>query len=398
MRKLIIVLVIVIFAALAVYMAFGRSPAKRPEITYISVPVEKGTLVAEVMCTGSLTPLNAVQVGCQVSGIIKDLYVDFESEVKKGQLIALIDPPLFEAKVAQAHADLEAAKANLAKAEVTLKNELRNLGRKEPLFRGGSIPESDLDTARTTADAAKAEADLEKARVAQMEAKLLEADLQLKYTRIVTPVDGVVTSRTIDVGQTVAASFQAPVLFKIAEDLTRMQVYANVDEADVGRVRVGQKAVFTVPAFPEEPFEAAVTQIRNEPKTEQNVVTFIVVLDVDNTSLKLRPGMTANVRILLERAEDALMVPEQALRFAPSTKSPGGQGSSELRAAGPGQKVIWRLGQGVRLQPIVVETGVVGTERVQVLSSELKPGDRVVVDEIKPQPKSPGTSGIRFRF
>jgi HlyD family secretion protein len=385
--------------AIAAYFAFGRPTVEEPDERYITVPVEKGALVAEVMCTGALTPLNAVLVGSQVSGRIKELHADFESEVKKDQLIGLIDPASFEAKVEQARADLEAAEAQRAKAEVTLVDELRNLKRKEALFSRGSVPESELDTARTKAEASRAQVNVDKARVAQMRAKLREAELQLRYTRIVAPVNGIVTSRDVDVGQTVAANFQAPVLFKIAEDLTRMQVHANVDEADIGRVRVGQKAVFTVPAFPDLEFNASVTQIRNEPKTELNVVTYIVVMDVDNTSLKLRPGMTANVRILLARADDALMVPEQALRFSPSPKSKAGLKFAELSSSGMDKKLIWRLREKNEIEPVIVNTGVIGTDKVEILGRKLKPGEKIVVDEIKTKKKRRMMRrGFRFRF
>jgi HlyD family secretion protein len=392
-------IVILIGLAVGAYFAFGRPTVEDPGDRYITVPVEKGTLVAEVMCTGTLNPLNAVLVGSQVSGRIKELNADFESKVKKDQLIALIDPATFEAKVAEARADLEAAEAQRVKDDVTLVDELRNLKRKKILFQRGSISESEFDTATTKADAAKAQVNIDKARAAQMRAKLQEAELQLRYTRILAPVDGVVTSRSVDVGQTVAASFQAPVLFKIAEDLTRMQVHANVDEADIGQVQVGQKAVFTVPAFPDLEFDASVTQIRNEPKTELNVVTYIVIMDVDNSDLKLRPGMTANVRILLARADDAMMVPEQALRFSPASKSKAGLKLANLPDLGSGKQRIWRLRDKNEIEPVVVKTGVVGTEKVQILSSELKPGQKVVVDEIKTKTKrSMRRRGLRFRF
>ena len=398
MKKLVII-IIGLALAVGVYFAFGRPTIEEPSERYITVPVEKGTLVAEVMCTGTLNPLNAVLVGSQVSGRIKELNADFESKVKKDQLIALIDPATFEAKVAEGRADLEAAEAQRVKDQVTLVDELRNLKRKEILFQRGSISESEFDTATTKADAAKAQVNIDKARAAQMQAKLQEAELQLRYTRILAPVDGVVTSRSVDVGQTVAASFQAPVLFKIAEDLTRMQVHANVDEADIGRVQVGQKAVFTVPAFPDHEFDASVTQIRNEPKTELNVVTYIVIMDVDNSDLKLRPGMTANVRILLARADDALMVPEQALRFSPASKSKPGLKLANLPKLASGKQRIWRLREQNEIEPVEVKIGVVGTEKVQIMSSELKPGQKIVVDEIKTKTKrSMRRRGLRFRF
>lgn len=319
-----IVLVSVPLALLGAYVSYRNNPL---EVHYITAPVEIGTVQSQTSSTGTVKPLIEVLVGSQLSGTIKELYADFESTVQQGQLIALIDPATFKAELDQAQADLLAEKAALNQAQVTLEDERRTLARKEALIANHSISQSDYDTAKTRADRAEAQVHLETARIEQLEAKLRKAQVQLDYTRIVAPVNGVVTSRNVDVGQTVAASLQAPVLFKIAEDLSCMQVHANVDEADIGRVEPGRKATFTVPAFPDEIFSATVRQVRNEPKVEQNVVTYTVVLDVDNSSLKLRPGMTASVTILLNEAPDAMLVPEAALRFKPASASRGHQSS-----------------------------------------------------------------------
>ena len=315
-------------------------------------------------------------MGSQVSGTIKALYADFESVVKEGQVIALIDPDTFKAKVNQARANLLSAKANLEKAKVTLTDEQRNFRRKQELLKTNSISQSEFDTAQTNADSAQAAVDVAKATVAQMEANLEEAELQLKYTGILAPVNGVVTARNMDVGQTVAASFQTPVLFKIAEDLTRMQVYASVDEADIGRVTVGQTARFTVPAFPDEFFTASVTQIRNDPQIQQNVVTYNVILAVENDDLKLRPGMTTTVQILLSEVPDALMVPDQAFRFSPK------DGWPNLPPLKSGERRLWKLEENNRIRPIAVKIGIVGSQRVQIISGEIKAGDPVVMDAI----------------
>ncbi|MFZ5866116.1 MAG: efflux RND transporter periplasmic adaptor subunit [Thermodesulfobacteriota bacterium] len=389
---------VAVAVTISLYMVLGRSAPEETKFKYVTVPVERGTLRSEVMCTGSLTPLNQVLVGSQVSGTIKKLYADFESKVEKGQLIALIDPAIYDAKAAQARADLEAAKAALHRAEVTSQDELRTLRRKEMLFEKQSISESEIDQTRARADGAVAQVDVERARVVQMEARLTEAELQLKYTRIEAPVDGVVTARSVDEGQTVAATFQAPVLFTIAEDLTLMEVHANVDESDIGRVRVRQKGSFTVPAFPEEPFDAEVTQIRNDPKIEQNVVTYIVVLKVDNRELKLRPGMTANIRILLEEAQEALMIPEQACRFSPSATSLRAAGAPTLPPLKEGEKRCWKVEKGNKIYPVTVKTGVVGLERTQIISDALREGDKIAVDEVRTQPAGPKASGLRIRF
>ncbi|MBI5250294.1 MAG: efflux RND transporter periplasmic adaptor subunit [Desulfomonile tiedjei] len=390
-----IIITIVLAGFVALYFACGSMSKEEPEIKYMTVPVEKGTLRAEISSSGTLKPLVEVLVGSQVSGTIKKLYADYESVVKKGQLIALIDPDMYAAKAEQASADLEAAKASLAKSEVTLEDENRTLQRKEGLIGKSSISQQEYDSAKTKADAARAQVVVDKAKVAQAEAKLKEAALQLQYCRIEAPVDGVVEARNMDAGQTVTASFQTPVLFKIAEDLTRMQVHTNVDEADVGRVLVGQKAAFTVPAFPDNEFTAAVNQIRNDPKIEQNVVTYNVILDVDNSDLKLRPGMTANVRIKLDEVKDAMMVPDQALRFNPPESIVDGPVLTELK---PGERRLWKLETGNIIRPVIVRVGISGTERIQIFSDETKVGDRAVVEAISKKKQDQKAPALRFRF
>ena len=378
LKRALVIIGIASILFVTVYFVFSSRSGEGVQIKYITVPVQKGTLKAEITSTGTLKPLVEVLVGTQVSGTIKELYADFESQVKKDQIICLIDPERFEAHVNQAKADVEAARANVMIAQVTLEDELRTLRRKEQLIEKNSISQSEYDAAKTKADAAEAQLNVEKARMVQLQARLDEAELELKYTRILAPVSGIVTSRTADVGQTVAASFQTPVLFKIAEDLTRMQVHTNVDEADIGRVVVGQKALFTVPAFPDREFEAVVNQIRNDPKIEQNVVTYNVVLDVKNDDLKLRPGMTANVKIMLDEVHDALMVPEQALRFSPpdSIKNQVTVSSTDIPESA---RRVWKLTGSGAVVPINVKVGVHGTDKVQVISDSLLPNDLVAV-------------------
>ncbi len=390
MKKLITIAVIVLLAASVLGYVYVNSSRKEPEIQYIAVPVEKGTLRAEINSTGTIRPRVEVQVGSQVSGTIKKLFADFESVVKKDQLIALIDPDTYKAKVNQARANLLSAKANLAKSEVTFADQMRTLRRKEELIRKNSISQQEFDTAQANADAARAQVDVSKATVAQMEANLEEAEVNLAHTRIVAPVDGVVIARNMDVGQTVTASFQTPLLFRIAEDLTVMQVYASVDEADIGRVRVGQEAVFSVPAFPDEFFTASVMQIRNDPLIQQNVVTYNVILDVKNDNLKLRPGMTASVRINLSEVHDALMVPDQAFRFSPKVERP------DLPLLNPGERRLWKLEANNRIRPVSVRVGTIGSERTQIFSDELKAGDRVVVEAVAAKKKTGPDLRLRF--
>lgn len=378
---------------LGLFFYFWPSLEDKPEIKYITAPVQKGTLKAEINSTGTIKPRVEVQVGSQVSGTIKKLFADFESIVQEGQLIALIDPDTYKAKVGQAKANLQSARANTAKAEVTLVDQVRNLRRKEELIKTHAISQSEFDTAQTNADSARAQLEVAKAAEAQMEANLEEAELQLKYTQIVAPVNGIVTARNMDVGQTVTASFQTPVLFRIAEDLTLMQVYTSVDEADIGRVRVGQKATFTVPAFPDEVFTARVTQIRNDPQVQQNVVTYNVILDVENKEFKLRPGMTTSVQIRLSEVHDALVVPDQAFRFSPPNKKP------DLAPPKSPERRLWKLEEKNQIRPVDVQVGIVGADGVQIISQEFKPGDRVIVEAIS-QKKKDGSQApaLRLRF
>ncbi|MBI5249546.1 MAG: efflux RND transporter periplasmic adaptor subunit [Desulfomonile tiedjei] len=395
MKKLLIALVIVFTIYAGYHFLRGNTSDQGAEVKYVTVPIEKGTLKAEINSTGSLKPRVEVQVGSQVSGTIKKLYADYESEVKEGQLIALIDPDTYKAKVGQAKANYQSAKANLTKAEVSLGELMRTLHRKQELVKTHAISMQEFDTAQANADSAQAQVEVAKAAVAQMEANLEEAELNLKYTRIVAPVNGVVTARNMDVGQTVTASFQTPVLFRIAEDLTLMQVYTSVDEADIGRVKVGQKATFSVPAFPDEVFSASVTQIRNDPQTQQNVVTYNVILDVNNNELKLRPGMTTNVQILLSEVHDALKVPDQAFRFSP--KEDTGP-LPNVAAPGPGQQRLWKLESKNHIRPVNVNVGVVGAERTQIFSDKLKSDDRVVIEAISKKKETAQGPAFRLRF
>jgi HlyD family secretion protein len=390
-------------APIIFYATVMRYRDTSPETQYITAPVERGTVRSQITSTGTVRPLVEVLVGSQLSGTVKELYADFESTVRQGQLIALIDPATFKAELDQAQADLAAAKAALNQAQVTLEDERRTLARKESLIANNSISQSDYDAAKTRADRAEAQVLLEQARIAQLEAKLRKAQVQLDYTRIVAPVNGVVTLRSVDVGQTVAASFQAPVLFKIAEDLSRMQVHANVDEADIGRVEPGKRATFTVPAFPKDLFAATVKQVRNEPKVEQNVVTYTVVLDVDNRSLKLRPGMTASVTILLDEVHDVLLVPEAALRFKPTSSMKDSRDhkssavtSSRKAFSAKGDPTVWKLEDSQQPSRVKVRLGIQGSEKVQIFSEELKPGDRVVVQATSKKTPQKHLRGLRF--
>jgi len=391
MRRIVPVVVVSLLAGGAVLGSlYTQSRGSAPK--YRTAAVERGPLTAAVSATGSLNAVVVVQVGSQVSGQIKELKVDFNSIVKRNQVIARIDPDIFEAKVNQATADVDSARAAVlnqeaqveraradvdnaraalveakaftAKAQVQSVDAKRDYDRKTELFARQLIANSDLDTSQATYDAAVAQLDSTRAReqalgsgiqsavaqlrvaqaalesaraqVKQKDAALKQAQVDLDHTTILAPVDGVVVSRQVDVGQTVAASLQAPVLFTIAQDLTRMQVETSVDEADIGRLKLDDRATFTVDAFPGDMFTGTVTQIRKAPQVVQNVVTYTVIVGVDNPSGKLMPGMTANVKLVVAQKPSALKVPNAALRFRPAGVDAATPTTAEPGAAASG--------------------------------------------------------------
>ena len=321
--------------------------AKPPAPKYETVKVDQGRIVARVTATGTLSALVTVQVGSQVSGRIQQLFADFNSQVKKGQVIAKIDPELFKAAVEQARANHTAAKGNLEKSQALAVEAERQYERSKALAEKQLIATADRDTAESTAAAARAQVSASQGAVAQANASLHQAEVNLDYSTIKSPIDGVVISRSVDVGQTVAASLSAPTLFTIAEDLGKMQVDTSVAEADVGKLRPEMQATFLVDAYPQERFRGRVRQIRNAPQNVQNVVTYDAVIDVDNPDLKLKPGMTANVTFIYAEKNDALRVPNSALRFRAPTEltkkaepaaSSANAASSEPGAAGSAER------------------------------------------------------------
>ncbi|HEV8538162.1 MAG TPA: efflux RND transporter periplasmic adaptor subunit [Bacteroidota bacterium] len=285
---------------------FWLSSSSGKDIKYRTEKITRGNLVVNVRATGTINPVQTVQVGSQVSGILLKIFVDFNSEVKKDQIIAIIDSTFLYASVKEARANLERNQAQVNEAQ-------RSLRRATELFKKDLVSQADLDAAQTGYESATAQKK-------QSEAALDRAEVNLRYAIIRAPIDGVVISRDVDVGQTVAASLQAPKLFVIANDLQRMQVEASVDEADIGQVKLGQTVTFTVDAYPEEQFRGNVTQVRLSPVTVQNVVTYTVIIEVPNPDLKLRPGMTATVSILVDKRDDVLRVPVLAIRFQPPSE------------------------------------------------------------------------------
>lgn len=350
-----------------------------PPVGYKTALVDRGTISATVSATGTISPVVSVEVGSQVSGAIQALYADYNSVVRKGDLIARIDPAPFHAQVLQAKAQLKSARGTLERYQATLAQRKLELERQERLFPQGFTSQADLDLARTNHRDAIAQVKVGQAQVEQAAATLAAAELNLKYTAIYSPVDGLVISRNVDVGQTVAATFQTPTLFVIAQDLARMQVNANVSEADIGGVTEGKDAEFTVDAYPNEPFTGTVTQVRHAPISIQNVVTYDVVIGVDNRGLKLKPGMTANVTITTAKRDQTLRVPNAALRFRP----PGVVSERD----GP---TVWILDDAAP-RSIGVNPGISNTVHTEILEGPLKEGDLVIVGLRTPEEGSDTT-------
>jgi HlyD family secretion protein len=308
---------------------------------YETAPVTRGRIASVVTASGTLSPLVTVQVGSQVSGRIQWLGADFNSRVKKGQVIARIDPSLFESALEQARANEAAATAAVQGAEATVADARRQNDRNQSLAAKKLVAQADADTALSKLQAAEADLQAAKARVAQTRAARRQAETNLAYTTITSPIDGVVISRDVDVGQTVAASLQAPTIFQLAEDLKKMEIHTSVAESDVGRVTQAMPVQFSVDAYAGEKFAGTVKEVRYSAKTVQNVVTYDAVVSVDNSELKLRPGMTADVSFVVEELPDTLMVPNLALRFRPPGQASPGAGGAPVapgggaRAGGP---------------------------------------------------------------
>lgn len=395
MKRVAIIAAVLVLAVAGGYYIFA---GREPERTYRAVPVERGDIVATVSATGNLSAVTTVQVGTQVSGTIQRLFVDFNSPVKRGEVIAQIDPALFSAEVEQTRGNFLAARANLAKARATATDARRTMERNRQLVRDGVVSQGDFDAAETRAEEAVAAVRAAEATVIQTRGALARAETNLNNATIRSPVDGVVISRNVDVGQTVAASFQTPTLFTIAQDLTRMQIETSVDEADISRVRVGQPVTFTVDAYPDTPFSAQVAQVRNAPVVTQNVVTYVVVITVANPDLKLKPGMTANVAVEVGRKDNVLKVPKAALRYRPSSGKdeseppamgrPGG-----VKGKGDGGQQVYVLTAGKKPVPVKIATGLGNDSHVEVATGGLKEGDQVVVQESSPKDKQKRSGG-----
>lgn len=393
---------------------FWISNSNGNDVKYRTEKVSRGDVTLQVRATGTINPVQTVQVGSQVSGTIAKLYADFNSHVKRGQVIAQIDSTFLYASVKEARANLERIQAQVNEAK-------RNLTRMQELSKKDLVSQAELDAAQTAHESALAQ-------YKQSEAALDRANVNLRYSIIHAPIDGIIISRDVDVGQTVAASLQAPKLFGIANDLKHMQVEASVDEADIGSIKEGLSATFTVDAYPEEQFRGTVTQVRLAPVTVQNVVTYTVIIEVPNPDMKLRPGMTATVSILIDKRENVLRLPTMAMRFQPpqdvidkqktatqpqsEEKVKNASGQSDRREDGknrrfreraPGDSAppfrrmesrsemrrtmvrAWMLEEGKNLKQVTVRSGLNDNRYVEIINGDLKEGDEVVIGFATPE-------------
>jgi len=421
-----------VVGALLAFLGLNRQEAPR----YFTARVERGAIHEVVEATGTISAVVTVQVGSQVSGSIARLNADFNSRVHKGDLVAIIDPALFRGALLQATADLENAKANLVAAEANLEKAKAGLvqtkadhERTVGLAGDGIASPQQLDqarasydSARATVGAAAASVTQARAQVSQKAAAVAVAQTNLNYTLIRSPIDGTVVARNVDVGQTVAASLQAPTIFTIAQDLTKMQVHAKTDESDVGNIEAGRPVEFKVDAFPRETFHGVVSQVRMNATVVQNVVTYDTIVDFDNRELKLFPGMTAYATIPIATAESALKVPNAALRYKPPLpleeiralygkygidEGPARDAKPEASKPGPGREqpppltaVVWRLEPNGALEPVQIELGITDhsyTELAAVVRGQLREGDEIVTSSVGGKPPSgpPGLGGQR---
>ena len=401
---------------------FGEKPPQ-----YTTEQVARGDIARVVSATGTIQAVNTVTVGSQVSGTIKRIYVDYNSVVRKGQLVAEIDPTLLEAQAQEAAAGLASSRARLAEAQATLNEAQREFSRQKSLFESDFVARSAMEAAETALATARAQVASARASVSSSSATLSQRRTNLGYTRILSPVNGVVTGKQVSEGQTVAASFSAPELFTIAEDLSKMQVEAAVDEADIGYIREGMAVAFTVDTYPDETFAGKVRQIRLSPVTTENVVTYTVIIAAANPDLKLKPGMTANVNIETASAKNVLKVPNAALRFKPAGTNGArsgsvaqvapppppdgaaqGDGTSSKKSSGitgkarASQPSLWLLeskkGSPDSLKRVPVETGLTDGSWTEV-SGDLSEGDTVVTGALGNNNNSNGsgrTSGRRL--
>jgi len=426
-------------ALAGLFVAFGLN--RNGQMQHFTAKVERGEIHDVVEATGTINAVITVQVGSQVSGTIAKLNVDFNSRVHKGDVVALIDPALLNGALLQARADLEnakanrvAARANLEKAKASWVQTKADYDRTAGLFKDGILSQQQLDLAKANYDSANATVGAAAANVTQAEAQASQkeaavtvAQTNLNYTVIRSPIDGTVVARSVDVGQTVAASLQAPTIFTIAQDLTKMLVYAKTDESDVGNIKVGKPVTFKVDAFPKETFRGRVSQVRMNATTVQNVVTYDTIIEFANPDLKLFPGMTAYVTIPVATVQNVVKLPNTALRYKPpmspeeilalytrygieagGQKKPASEDPAAAQSGGANQNpprapradsaVVWKIHADNSIEPVKISLGITDhsyTEIAALLKGELKEGDEVVVRSVVPKSSAPGGPGIR---
>jgi HlyD family secretion protein len=384
-----IISVVAIGFAIGGYVFF--SGERKVPVRYRTAVVERGQVISVVSATGTINPVLSVQVGAQVSGMIKSLHADFNSQVKRGDIVAIIDPEPVKARREQAVSNLEMARSNVARSKADLAQRKRELERVQSLLPQQYVAQNDVDVALTNYQSAEAQLRVSEAQVKQADASVNAADLELKYTVIRSPVDGIVVARNVEVGQTVASSFATPNLFLIALDLTKMQVDTNVSESDIGGMTEGKEALFTVDAYPGVSFSGTIKQVRLAPINVQNVVTYNVVVGVDNKDLRLKPGMTANVSIVVAQKDQVFKVPNAALRFMPlkgEGDRRGGDGQAPKASGGHPVRfetgavpsgTIWKQADNGEPASITVQTGISDGVATEILSDGLKEGDLVIV-------------------
>lgn len=392
-KRLLVLAVIAAIAAFGIYVYAGREAR---EVSYTTQPVKRGDLTVLVTATGSVQPTEQVDISSELSGTVRDVNVDYNSEVKAGEVLAVLDTVKVEADVKSTQAKLDSAKANVVKATADLESAKSSYDRYRNLVQSNVTTQQSLEDARYKYDSAVATKQINEAAVLSAEADLQLAQVNLVKSRIISPIDGVILTRSVDPGATVAASLSAPVLFVIGGDLRRMELQVDVDEADVGQIAVGQKASFTVDAYPDRTFPAEIKQIRFASETTNNVVTYKAILSVDNADLLLRPGMTATADITVEAVRNTLMVPNAALRYAPPAANerrnrglfgmfapprmgprPGNQGGGETLTGA--KRRVWVLKSG-KPSPIVIQVGSSDGQFTQVTSGDLKENDAIVTD------------------
>jgi len=439
-RKIILGAVILVVVAGAILGYVLVKGGKSGDVKYRTEALAKGDIEALVVTSGTINPINIVDVGSQVSGKISKLYVDFNSQVKAGQVVAELDRDLLTAKVDQNQSNYESSVASLDRAKTTLDNLDKKYKRALELFQKNQVSLEEKEAAEANYLGAKSDVVTARSRVSQAKSQLDSSKVDLSYAIIKSPIDGVVITRSVNAGQTVAASFQAPVLFKVATDLTKMRVECSVDETDIGKMKEGQACRFTVSAFPNETFNGIVTQVRYSPETVQNVVTYTTVVNADNPELKLRPGMTATVSIVVGEARGVLRIPNAAMRFTPNlaqdkleaimkeagmetrgqrgqrgqTGQAGGapgagqaQGGPNFQAGGQGGQsglsqrlqanmqamarnrqrqagVVWAIDEQGKMKPFMVRTGITDNTYSELTRGEIKEGMKIILGEETP--------------